>query len=185
MGNGSFKSLLSLPRHLQPWTELLGGAWPAEAGPTPDESAVDMALQWVKPGEVSGLAIAMYCRPDGASNAEVLAACRDKKTNRARTLHLEGKMVFMKASIDGTLRYFADPVGTRPGPANAAPFIHLDDTNTFRDREGDNRTAGRLGSLAEWPREPTCPTARATQARAETTKASRYEAAHLFGKLSP
>jgi hypothetical protein len=60
---------------------LLGGAWPAEAGIIPDERAVNIALQWVKPGEVSGLAIAMYCRPDGASNAEVL------KTG-AKTVHL-------------------------------------------------------------------------------------------------
>ena len=113
-----------LPGHLQPWAELLGGAWPPTAGTMPDERAVGMALRWVKPGEVSGLAIAMYCRPAGASNAEVLAACRDKKTNRARALHLERKLDFMKASMeDGTLRYFIGPVGTRPGPVNAKPFV--------------------------------------------------------------
>jgi hypothetical protein len=41
----------------------------------PDEHAVDMALRWVRSGEVSGLAIVMYCRLEGASNVEVLCAC--------------------------------------------------------------------------------------------------------------
>ena len=114
----------SLPRHLQPWAHLLGSTWPANAGPVPDENAVDMALRWVKPGEVSGLAIAMYCRPEGASNAEVLAACRDKKTNRARALHVERKLDFMKAWMDdGTLRYFIGPAGSHSGPAEAEPFV--------------------------------------------------------------
>jgi hypothetical protein len=63
----------------------------------PDQAAVNMALEWVRPGEVSGLAVAMYCCPEGASNAEVLAACRDKRTNRARALHLKRKLDFMKA----------------------------------------------------------------------------------------
>ena len=90
----------------------------------PDQYAVEMALKWVRPGEVSGLAIVMYCRPDGASNEEVLAACRDKKINRARALHLKRKLDFMKARMnDGTLPYFIGPVGTRPGPAGAEPFV--------------------------------------------------------------
>src|SRR5262249_12214456 len=81
-----------------------------------DQAAVNMALEWVRPGEVSGLAIAMYCRPEGASNAEVLAACRDEKTNRARALHLKRKLDFMKAWMeDGTLRYFVGP-GREPPP---------------------------------------------------------------------
>jgi hypothetical protein len=112
-----------LPRHLQPWAKLIGDTWPAPAGTMPDERAVEMALEWVRPGEVSGLAIAMYCRPEGASNTEVLAACRDKKTNRARGLHIERKLDFVKAKVDGTLRYFIGPVGTRPGPANAESFV--------------------------------------------------------------
>ncbi len=83
-----------------------------------------MALRWVKPGEVSGLAIVMYCRSEGASNAEVLAACRDKKTNRAKTLHLKRKLDFMKArTVDGTLRYYVGPAGSRPGPVDAEPFV--------------------------------------------------------------
>ena len=93
-----------------------------------------MALRWVKPGEVSGLAIAMYCRPEGASNAEVLAACRDKKTNRARALHLERKLDFMKAFLkDGTLRYFIGPAGSRPGPADAKPFVSRPDETSTPD----------------------------------------------------
>lgn len=113
----------TLPGFLRPWAQLLGDTWPAEAGPIPSERDVNMALEWVRPGEVSGLAIAMYCRPTGASNAEILAACRDKKTNRARGLHVEGKLDFMKAKVDGTLRYFIGPVASRPGPADAEPFV--------------------------------------------------------------
>jgi hypothetical protein len=114
----------SLPAQLRPWAGLLGGTWPPKAGPIPDQQEVDMALRWVKPGEVSGLAIAMYCRLGGASNAEVLAACRDKKTNRARALHLARKLDFVKAWMnDGTLRYFIGPAGSRPGPPAAEPFV--------------------------------------------------------------
>ena len=103
----------------------------------PDERAVSMALRWVGPGEVSGLAIAMYCRPEGASNAEVLAACRDKKTNRARALHLEQRLDFMKASMeDGTLRYFIGAVGTRPGPADAKPFVTRPEDSLRRIKRG-------------------------------------------------
>ena len=113
-----------LPNHLQPWTALLGDNWPMEAGPMPDQNAVNMALRWVKPGEVSGLAIAMYCRPEGASNAEVRSATGDTKTNRARALHLEGNLDFMKAKMrDGTLRYFVGLPGSRPGPPDAVEFV--------------------------------------------------------------
>ena len=52
-----------------------------------------------------------------------MAACRDKKTNRARGLHVERKLNFVKAKVEGTLRYFIGPVGTQPGPANAEPFV--------------------------------------------------------------
>jgi hypothetical protein len=116
-----------LPKYLRPWSQLLGDTWPAEAGPIPSERDVNMALEWVRPSEISGLAIAMYCRPKGASNAEVLAACRDKKTNRARGLHVERKLDFLKAKVDRTLRYFIGPVGSRPGPADAEPFVALSD----------------------------------------------------------
>jgi Protein of unknown function DUF262/HNH endonuclease len=112
-----------LPGYLRPWSRLLGDTWPIEAGPIPSERDVNVALEWVSLGEVSGLAIVMYCRPEGASNAEVLAACRDTKTNRARGLHVERKMDFVKAKVHGTLRYFIGPVGSRPGPANAEPFV--------------------------------------------------------------
>jgi hypothetical protein len=103
----------------------------------PDERALNMALRWVRPGEVSGLAIAMYCRAEGASNAEVLAACRDTKTNRARALHQEQKLDFMKASMqDGTLRYFIGPVGTRPGPVDAKPFVARPEGRLETDENG-------------------------------------------------
>jgi len=113
----------------------------------PDENAVNMALKWVRPGEVSGLAIAMYCRPGGASNAEVLAACHDKKTNRAKTLHLERKIDFMKAWMDdGTLRYFIGPAGSRPGPAEAEPFVT---EASASDGDTDTMIPNQLSGVAE------------------------------------
>jgi hypothetical protein len=63
---------LPLPQHLQPWANLLDDHWPADAGPIPDQRALHAAVNWITPGERSGLAIVMYCRPDGASNAEVI-----------------------------------------------------------------------------------------------------------------
>jgi Protein of unknown function DUF262/HNH endonuclease len=108
-----------------------------------------MALGWVKPGEVSGLAIAMYCRPMGASNAEVLAACRDKKTNRARALHVKRKFDFMKAWMDdGTLRYFIGPIGSRPGPAEAVPFV-TEAGNSDEDGETMEEIPKQLIGIAE------------------------------------
>jgi hypothetical protein len=62
----------------------------------PDQNAVNMALRLgVKPGEVSGLAIVMYCRPYGATNEEVTAACGQSKTNRAKDMHLQRRLDFM------------------------------------------------------------------------------------------
>ena len=137
-----------LPGHLQPWAELLGVTWPPTAGTMPDERAVSMALRWVKPGEVSGLAIAMYCRPEGASKAEVLAACHDKKTNRARALHLERKLDFMKAWMpDGTLRYFIGLAGSRPGPVDAKPFVNLLEDRPETDEDGNG------GKMTEIPKQ--------------------------------
>jgi len=76
------------------------------------------------PARYLGLRLQGIARPQGASNAEVLAACQDTKTNRARGLHLEQKLDFMKARMeDGVLRYFVGPAGSRPGLADAVPFV--------------------------------------------------------------
>ena len=113
-----------LPDHLQPWAELLKNAWPAEAGRLPDQNAIDMALKLgVKAGEVSGLAIVMYCRPEGATNKEVSAVCGQSKTNRAADLQEAGTIDFMKSKRpDGSTVYFVGPPGSRPGPRDAVPF---------------------------------------------------------------
>jgi hypothetical protein len=80
------------------------------------------------------LAIIMYCRPDGASNTEVRAATGDTWTNKARKLHLEGKLDFMKAKMpDGALRYFIGSPESRPGPANAVEFVPRDATRPNGD----------------------------------------------------
>src|SRR5260370_18872040 len=117
--------VLLLPKHLQPWAARLKDNWPAAAGPMPDQNAVNLALRLgVKPREVSGLAIVMYCRPYGATNEEVTAACGQSKTNRAKDMHLQRRLDFMKATrSDGKTVYFAGPPGSRPGGPNAVPFV--------------------------------------------------------------
>jgi len=112
-----------LPGHLQPWDGLLKGNWPADAGPIPDQNAVDMARRWVEPGEVSGLAITMYCRPGGATNKEVTAVCGQSKTNRAKELQTNGKLDFYNGyRPDGSLAHYVGLRGSRPGPQGAVPF---------------------------------------------------------------
>ena len=117
-----------LPDHLQPWAALLKNNWPADAGPMPDENAANMARRLLgafkeRPTRPY-LAILMYCRPEGASDAEVRSATGDTWTNRARGLHLDGTLDFMKAKMpDGALRYFIGLPGSRPGPANAVEFV--------------------------------------------------------------
>jgi hypothetical protein len=116
---------LLLPKHLQPWAARLKNNWPAAAGPMPDQNAVNMALRLgVRPGEVSGLAIVMYCRAYGATNEEVTVACGQSKTNRAKDMHLQRRLDFMKATrSDGKMVYFVGPPGSRPGGPNAVPFV--------------------------------------------------------------
>jgi hypothetical protein len=118
-----------LPNYLQPWAGLqwLNNDWPANAGPMPDPNAVNMAHQLLgafdEPSRRPDLAIIMYCRSEGASNAEVRSATGDTWTNKARKLHLNGRLDFMKARMpDGALRYFVGPQGSRRGPANAVEF---------------------------------------------------------------
>jgi hypothetical protein len=61
-----------LPDHLQPWNGLLKGNWPADAGPMPDQNAVDMVRKFLggfnEESRRPDLAIIMYCRAGGASN---------------------------------------------------------------------------------------------------------------------
>jgi hypothetical protein len=119
---------LLLPRHLQPWAGLLRESWPANAGPMPDQDAVNMARRLLgafhERSKRPDLAIIMYCRAEGASNAEVRSATSDTWTNKARRLHLDGKSDFMKAKMPGgELRYFVGPLGSHPGPPNAEPFV--------------------------------------------------------------
>jgi hypothetical protein len=114
-----------LPSQLQPWDGLLKGNWPADAGPIPDQNAVNIACGLLgafdERSRRPDLAIIMYCRLDGASNVEVRAATEDTWTNKARKLHLEGKLDFMKAKMpDGALRYFVGPPGSRPGPTKCS-----------------------------------------------------------------
>jgi hypothetical protein len=56
-----------LPNHLRPWDALLKGSWPADAGPIPDQDAVNMARRLLEAFDERSrrpdLAIIMYCRP--------------------------------------------------------------------------------------------------------------------------
>jgi hypothetical protein len=82
-----------------------------------------MARRWVEPGEISGLAITMYCRPDGATNKQVTAVCGQSKTNRAKELQNNGKLDFYNGyRPDGSLAHYVGPRGSRPGPPGAVPF---------------------------------------------------------------
>jgi hypothetical protein len=67
------------------------------------------------------------------------------------------------------------PVLERVGSFAAFADEPFDDGASFAPRAscGDNRTAGRLESLAEASQASTRPTARTAQARAEATRASR------------
>ena len=94
----------------------------------PDQDAVSMARSLLgafhERSRRPDLAIIMYCRAKGASNAEVRSATGDTWTNKARRLHLDGKSDFMKAKMPGgELRYFVGPPGSHPGPLNAQPFV--------------------------------------------------------------
>jgi hypothetical protein len=134
-----------LPNHLQPWAALLKDNWPADAGPMPDRSAVAMALRWVKAGEVSGLAIVMYCRPDGATNREVAAACGQPKTNRAGGLQKNGELDFYSGyRQDGSLAHYVGPWGTRRGPPDGVPFPG----KPLRDRAPPDLTSQE--NVARW-----------------------------------
>src|SRR4051812_4525273 len=56
-----------------------------------------------------------------------------KQTERERCT-LERKLDFMKLSLkDGTLRYFIGPAGSRPGPADAKPFVSRPDETSTPD----------------------------------------------------
>src|SRR5262249_29700067 len=117
-----------LPDQLRPWAELLENNWPAEAGPIPDQNAVNMARRLLgtfdERSRRPDLGIVMYCRPEGASNVEVRSATGDTWTNKARRLHLDGILDFMKAKMpDGALRYFIGLPGSRPGPPDAVEFV--------------------------------------------------------------
>jgi hypothetical protein len=94
----------------------------------PDQDAVSMTRRLLggfhERSRRPDLAIVMYCRAEGASNAEVRSATGDTWTNKARRLHLDGKSDFMKAKMPGgELRYFVGPLGSHPGPLNAQPFL--------------------------------------------------------------
>jgi hypothetical protein len=101
------------------------------------------------------LAIIMYCRPDGASNAEVHSATGDVWAQKAKKLHLRSKLDFMKAEMPGGVRYFVGPPDSRPGPANAVEYAPrgLTPSNSGgatwpdRDEPTDRRTIWRARQL--------------------------------------
>jgi hypothetical protein len=110
-----------LPGHLQPWAGLLKNNWPADAGPVPDQSAVNKAQKLLgafdERSRRPDLAIIMYCRPEGASNVEVRSATEHTWTQKAKKLHLQRKLDFMKAKMpDGALRYFIGLPDSRGTP---------------------------------------------------------------------
>lgn len=119
-----------LPAHLRLWDELLKGNWPADAGPIPEQKAVNTAQQLLGTLKKVAwhLATVMYCRPEGASHDEVRSATGigpgATRTNEVAKRHLAGGLDFMKTP-DGVVpkRFFVGPSGTHPGPKNAVEFV--------------------------------------------------------------
>jgi hypothetical protein len=114
---------MNLPDYLQPWAERLASGWPIEAGTIPDADAVRKALELgAQPGAAYSLAWAMYCRQNGATRGEVIAACGGMQFNRAREAQRQGRADFMIAQrADGSSAYFLGPTGSRPGGPTAVP----------------------------------------------------------------
>jgi hypothetical protein len=112
-----------LPDHLKPWAQLLPDSWPTDAGSIPDERAVAQAFELgAPPGAKVGLAWVMFCRPQGASRAEIIAACGAPQFNRARDTQRAGRLDFMIGSrSDGRSAYFLGPPGSHPGGPSAVP----------------------------------------------------------------
>ena len=124
-----------LPDHLKLWDGLLEGNWPADAGPIPDQNAVVMARRLLGVFEERSrrpdLAIIMYCRPEGASNAQVHMATGRQMAAKAKKLHVNGKLDFMKAEMtDGAVWYFVGPPGSSPWTTNCSR-IRTEKRNAF------------------------------------------------------
>jgi len=105
------------PKHLKPWERLLPDGWPDNAGSLPDEPTVARAAELGAPlGAKVGLAWIMYCRPEGATRSEIIAACGGPQFNRARDAQRAGHLDFMIARRpDGARSYFLGPKGSHPG----------------------------------------------------------------------
>jgi 5-methylcytosine-specific restriction enzyme B len=132
-----------LPNHLASWAHILDESWPDGAGPLPDEKSVGQAKQLGARSRTKyGLAWAMFCRPDGASRAEIIAACGGPHFNAARNAQRAGKLDFMTGITKDRGRvYYVGPPGSHPGGLGVEP-VGDDDT-------GDGEESGELDELSD------------------------------------
>jgi hypothetical protein len=76
------------------YTAALKG-WQRYMGEKPSEAHFTQAHAWgVRPGSNVALALAMYCRPEGATQAQVSGPCNGPQLNKARMLVATGKAVW-------------------------------------------------------------------------------------------
>jgi 5-methylcytosine-specific restriction enzyme B len=112
-----------LPDYLKPWAMILNDQWPGNAGPLPDANAVTKAQSFgAQPGTKKALAWAMFCRPDGASRAEINAGCGAPQFVAARNAQRDGKLEFaiVKTENRGNVYYMGAP-GSHPGGPEGVP----------------------------------------------------------------
>ena len=92
-------------------------------GPLPDEKSASQAKQLgARSGTKYGLAWVMFCRPDGASHAEIRAACGGPHFNAARDAQRAGKLDFTTGITKDRGRvYYIGPPGSHPGGLGVEP----------------------------------------------------------------
>jgi 5-methylcytosine-specific restriction enzyme B len=110
-----------LPAYLQSWAGVLKDEWPSRAGPLPDANATSTARELGAPfGSKYGLAWVMFCRPEGASRSEVVAACGAPQFVAARNAQRSGRLEFKIGDKGDRGRvYYMGRLGSLPGGQTA------------------------------------------------------------------
>jgi DGQHR domain-containing protein len=90
---------------------LLELGWPSDAGLPPTEFEVNRALiLGAKAGTKVGLAWALYCRPSGATHAEVISVCGGPQRNKAAEAAQLGMLSFTsRQRPDGSFAHYMQP----------------------------------------------------------------------------
>ena len=110
-------------QHLNTWSAFLGNHWPTDAGPVPTPEAVTQAVALgANPRTKVGLAWAMYCRAEGATQNEVRAVCGGPQLNKATEAARRGEVRFSATKRqDGLTAYRLRPAGSVSGGTDTSP----------------------------------------------------------------